>query len=213
MNNIQDSHTETPGKRATENLRRNNFNAFYFDTPAEATEYICKQIVPGMKVAFGGSMTIRMMGIREKAAALGAILIDHGAPGLTGEEKLETMRRELTSDLFISSSNAITTGGVLVNVDGYGNRVAAMIFGPRKVIIVAGINKIVENEQAAFDRLEQVAGPMNMKRLERGTPCTHDGICHDCHSVNRGCRAYTIIRRRPTLTPTDVLIVGEEMGM
>lgn len=213
MKDYKEWHTKELGRRVTENLRRNLFNASYFDTHAEAGEYICKLITPGMTVAFGGSMTVRMMGIREKAVALGAILIDHGNPELSSEQQLETMRQELTSDLFISSSNAITAGGALVNVDGYGNRVAAMIFGPRKVIIVAGINKVVENEQAAFDRIEQLAGPMNMKRLDRDTPCTRDGICHDCHSATRGCRAYTIIRRRPVHTPMDVLIVGEVMGM
>lgn len=213
MNNYQEWHSKMLGKRVTASLNRNLFNALYFDTKAEAADYICSQITPGLKVAFGGSMTVRMMGIRESAVSLGASLIDHGAAGLTDEEKLETMRQELTSDLFISSSNAITTDGTLVNVDGYGNRVAAMIFGPRKVIIVAGINKIVGSEQAAFERIEQQAAPMNMKRLDRNTPCTQDGICHDCHSVSRGCRAYTIIRRRPVHTPMDVLIVGEEMGM
>ncbi|MBK6963445.1 MAG: lactate utilization protein [Bacteroidales bacterium] len=158
-------------------------------------------------------MTVRQMGIRERAVSLGAILIDHGAPGLNEEERLEMMRRELTSDLFISSTNAVTSEGTLVNVDAYGNRVAAMMFGPRKVIIVAGFNKIVQNEKAAFDRLEQIAGPMNMKRLNRETPCTHDAVCHDCRTVSRGCRAYTILRRKPSYTPMDVLIVGEIMGM
>jgi len=213
MENYQDWHTKALGKRVIKNLNRNQFNASYFDNASDAAEYIYTQITPGMKVAFGGSMTVRMMKLREKAKSLGAILIDHGNPELTDEEKLETMRQELTSDLFISSSNAITIDGTLVNVDGYGNRVAAMIFGPKKVIIVAGINKIANSEKAAFERIEQLAGPQNMKRLDRETPCTEDGICHNCNSIARGCRAYTIIRRRPAYTPMDVLIIGEDMGM
>lgn len=213
MSDYQAWYSRTTGQKVVERLNRNFFNGLYFETATGAADYICRQISAGKQVAFGGSMTVRQMGIREKAISLGAILIDHGAPGLNDEEKLETMRRELTSDLFISSTNAITTEGTLVNVDGYGNRVAAMIFGPKKVIIVAGINKIVHSEKDAFERLKHVAGPMNMKRLNRETPCTHDAICHDCQSLDRGCRAYTILRKRPTHTPMDVLIVGEIMGM
>lgn len=213
MSEYQSWFSRTTGQKVVERLNRNFFNGMYFETAEEAAEYISRQISSGMQVAFGGSMTVRQMKIRERATALGAILIDHGAPGLNEEERLEVMRHELTSDLFISSTNAVTTEGTLVNVDGYGNRVAAMIFGPKKVIIVAGINKVVSDEKTAFKRLEQVAGPMNMKRLDRETPCTHDAICHDCSSVARGCRAYTILRRRPAFTPMDVLIVGEVMGM
>ncbi len=213
MNDYQSWFSRTTGQKVVGRLNRNFFNAIYFDTAEEAADTICRQISAGMKVAFGGSVTIRQMKIRERAAALGAIMIDHGAPGLSEEERLDVMRHELTSDLFISSTNAVTTEGTLVNVDGYGNRVAAMIFGPKKVIVVAGINKVVNDEEAAFARLEQLAGPMNMKRLDRETPCTHDAICHDCNSVARGCRAYTILRKRPAYTPMDVLIVGEVMGM
>jgi hypothetical protein len=213
MDEYQSWFSRTTGQKVVGHLNRNFFNAIYFDTAEEAADYICRQISTGMKVAFGGSMTVRQMKIRERAASLGAILIDHGAPGLNEEERLEVMRIELTSDLFISSTNAVTSEGTLVNVDAYGNRVAAMMFGPKKVIVVAGINKVVKNEKAAFKRLEQVAGPMNMKRLDRETPCTHDAICHDCNSIARGCRAYTILRKRPSYTPMDVLIVGEGMGM
>ncbi|MFH1120099.1 MAG: lactate utilization protein [Bacteroidota bacterium] len=213
MSEFQAWYCRTKGIKVVENLKRNFFNAVYFETSEAAADYICNQVSTGMQVAFGGSMTIRKMGIRERVVKLGAVLIDHGVPGLTEEERLQEMRRELTSDLFISSTNAVTTGGALINVDGYGNRVAAMIFGPKKVIIVAGINKVVSSETAAFERLEQTAGPMNMKRLDRETPCTHDAVCHDCSSVARGCRAYTILRKRPAYTPMDVIIVGESMGM
>ncbi|MHC1775115.1 MAG: lactate utilization protein [Lentimicrobium sp.] len=213
MSEYQAWFSKTTGQKVVERLNRNSFNGLYFDSAAEAADYISGQITAGMQVSFGGSMTVRQMGIRERAASLGAILIDHGAAGLSEKERLDVMRSELTSDLFISSTNAVTSDGTLVNVDAYGNRVAAMMFGPRKVIIVAGFNKIVKNEKAAFERLEQIAGPMNMKRLDRETPCTHDAVCHDCRTVARGCRAYTILRRRPAYTPMDVIIVGEIMGM
>ncbi|HOP13847.1 lactate utilization protein [Lentimicrobium sp.] len=213
MNEYQEWHHTTIADKVIGNLKRNQFEAIYFKTAVEASEYICNRIKPGMKVAFGGSMTIRALGIREKAIAMGATLIDHGKPGLTEAERLEEMRRELTADIFLSSTNALTLRGELINVDGYGNRVAAMIFGPGQVMVVAGINKLVRDEQAAFERLKSTAGPMNMKRLGRNTPCTSDGICHNCLSEERGCRAYTIIRKRPAHTPTTVIIVGENLGM
>ena len=213
MNEYQEWHHTTIADKVIGNLKRNQFEAIYFKTAVEASEYICNRIKPGMKVAFGGSMTIRALGIREKATAMGAALIDHGKPGLTEAERLEEMRRELTADIFLSSTNALTLRGELINVDGYGNRVAAMIFGPGQVMVVAGINKLVRDEQAAFERLKSTAGPMNMKRLGRNTPCTSDGICHNCSSEERGCRAYTIIRKQPAQTPTTVIIIGENLGM
>lgn len=213
MGDYQQWFNRTTAIKAVEKLKRNFFNAMYFDTPDEAVEYIGSQIQTGTTVAFGGSMTVRELGLREKAKALGAVLIDHSKPGLSEEEKLNEMRHELVSDVFISSTNAITLEGSLVNVDGHGNRVAAMIFGPRKVILVAGINKIVATEKAAFERLEHIAGPMNMKRLSRETPCTRDAVCHNCQVPARGCRAYTVLRKRPSFTPTDVIIIGQPLGM
>lgn len=213
MNEYQEWHHAIIADKVIGNLKRNQFEAIYFKTAIEASEYICNRIKPGMKVAFGGSMTIRALGIREKATAMGAALIDHGKPGLTEAERLEEMRRELTADIFLCSTNALTLKGELFNVDGYGNRVAAMIFGPGQVMVVTGVNKIVRDEQAAFERLKRTAGPMNMKRLGRNTPCTSDGICHNCSSEERGCRAYTIIRKQPAQTPTTVIIIGENLGM
>ncbi len=213
MSDYQSWHNRVIAEKVIRNLERNHFEAAYFETAEEASEHICGYIRKDMKIAFGGSMTIRALGIREKAASLGAVLIDHGRPGMSHEEKMEAMRSELTSDLFLSSTNALTMQGELVNADGYGNRVAAMIFGPKQVIVATGINKIVKDEAAAFERLKSTAGPMNMKRLNRNTPCTGDGICHNCRSDERGCRAYTILKRRPALTPFKVLIIGQNLGM
>jgi len=213
MKDYEEWHNEALAHKVVDRLRRNEFDAFYFGTSGEASSWIRQQLKPGITVGFGGSATIRAMGIREMASEAGILIADHGKPGLNFEEKMTEMRRELLSDIFISSANAITLNGEIVNVDGYGNRVAAMIFGPRQVIIVAGINKIVSSEAEAMERLKRKAGPMNMKRLERKTPCTGDGYCHDCDSPDRGCRAYTILRKRPALTPTTVILVGEPLGM
>lgn len=206
-------YKESIGLKAVENLRKNSFDAIYFSNAADASKYICSMINSDMSVAFGGSMTVRQLKINEYAKAIGAKVFDHNAPGLTSYEKLSVMRSELTADLFISSTNALTIDGCLVNADGYGNRVAAMIFGPQKVLIVAGTNKITANEEDAFNRIKFVAGPMNMKRLNRNTPCTSTGTCSNCSSEQRGCRAYTVLRKRPSLTPVEVVIIGENLGM
>lgn len=206
-------HSKVIGEKAVLKLKKHGFNAFFFSTKEEAIKHISAQFSPGLKVAFGGSLTARQLGLRELAKTSDCVIIDHGLPDLSENERLDIMRQELMSDLFISSSNAITLDGSIVNADGYGNRVAAMIFGPRKVIIVVGINKVVDNEEAALSRLKNTAAPMNMKRLNRDTPCAIDGICHDCNAEERGCRAYTILRRRPAHTPTQVIIIGEDLGM
>ncbi len=195
------------------NLKKNFFEAIFIKNKVEARDYILNQIYPGMKIAFGGSMTVRSMEIQSYSKDRGAIVLDHGIAGYSQSQKIEIMRKQLTSDIFISSTNAITKHGHLVNVDGNGNRVASMIFGPKKVIIVAGLNKIVHSEEEAFKRIEFVAAPLNMKRLSRRTPCAEDGICHDCTCIERGCRAYTILKKRPALTPTEIIIVGEMLGM
>ncbi|MGE5318360.1 MAG: lactate utilization protein [Chloroflexota bacterium] len=206
-------HRRVIAEKVVTELKNNFFDAVYFATAGEAAFHVSKMVTEGMRVAFGGSMTVRHLNIRELVTKAGGLIVDHNAPGLTDQQKFEAMRQQLTSDLFISSTNAITTDGHLINVDGNGNRVSAMIFGPRKVVIIAGINKIVHSEEEAFDRIKYVAAPMNMKRLERKTPCGADGVCHDCASADRGCRAYTVIKKRPALTPTEVIIVGEMLGM
>ncbi|HBA56184.1 MAG TPA: lactate utilization protein C, partial [Syntrophorhabdus aromaticivorans] len=115
-------------------------------------------------------------------------LLDHWKEGLAKEEMNAIRLQQLTCDLFLSSANAITEHGDIVNIDGFGNRVSAMIFGPKKVIIIAGYNKIVPDVPAALDRIKRVAAPMNAKRLNLSLPCAETGHCHDCTSEERICR-------------------------
>ena len=111
-----------------------------------------------------------------------------------------------------SGSNAVTLEGDIVNVDGAGNRVAALTFGPKKTVVVVGANKIVRDLDEAFERLETFASPMNNKRLDRPNPCVKSGHCEDCHGEARICRVYQILRRRPSLSDFTVIIVGEALG-
>lgn len=194
MNKIYNLHNETVGSKVVENLKKNDFSAIYFKTGEEASEFIMGNINKGDKVGFGGSMTVVKLGIQEKVASIGGIVLDHGDPTLSPDDKMATME------------------GELVNIDGVGNRIAAMTFGPKKVIIVAGVNKICKNEDSAFERLEQFASPMNNMRLKMPNPCTKTGICMDCKAPSRICRVYSVIKRRPARTDMTVVVIGEEFG-
>jgi hypothetical protein len=148
----------------------------------------------------------------ERLEAQGHTIFDHWKPGLAKEKVLEIRRAQATSDLFLASVNAITLNGELINIDGFGNRVNATIFGPGKVILVAGYNKLVEDVQEGIKRIKDVAAPINAKRLNIDVPCAKVGKCVDCNSPNRICRVVVIHERRPSMTDMLIILVGEELG-
>ncbi|HUW40838.1 MAG TPA: lactate utilization protein [Rectinemataceae bacterium] len=212
MGAVEQWHYETLGKAACEALKRNGFDARYAASSAEALAAIVSFVLPGMSVGFGGSMTLRALGAHEKVRELGAVVLDHNAPALDQARKLEILRAQLTCDLFLSGSNAVTLEGDIVNVDGNGNRVAALTFGPRKTVVVVGANKIVRDLDEALARIETYAAPMNNRRLDRPNPCIKAGTCQDCSGETRICRVYQILRRRPSLSDFTVIVVGENLG-
>ena len=199
-------------KRTTEKLRDHGFEALYTQTKPEAVKEIWKYIRPDTKVGVGGSLTIRDLGILEQLAAQGHILYDHWKPGLSKENILEVRKLQMTSNLFLGSVNAITMNGELVNINGAGNRVNSTVFGPQKVILVAGYNKIVEDIQEAIKRSKNVAAPLNARRLNVDVPCAKIGKCVDCNSPNRICRVMVIHERKPSFTDMLIILVGEELG-
>jgi len=209
---VKNWHKETIGKRVVDALIKNDFDAIYFQTTEEATKFIMKHVKSKSTVGFGGSMTIKNMGIQDKVKASGGIVIDHGAIGLTRDEVVATAKKEMLSDLYLCSSNAITMDGILVNVDGMGNRIAAMNFGPEKVIIVVSVDKVCADEAAAFERLQTIAAPMNNKRLACLNPCTTTGVCVDCQSKTRICRVYSVMRKKPMMTDITIVVVGSSCG-
>ncbi|HNP93197.1 MAG TPA: lactate utilization protein [Rectinema sp.] len=203
---------EARGLRTVSALQKNAFDALYVSTAAEATEKVLEFIYEGAKVGFGGSMTIKSMNIQERAEKKGAIILDHNKAGLGAEEKMQILRSQLTCDVFISSANAITMEGFIFNVDGNGNRVAALSFGPKKNVIVAGMNKVVANLDEAYERLRTYASPLNNIRLEKPNPCVTQGYCADCVLPTRICRIYQVLRRKPSLSDFTVILVGEDLG-
>jgi len=205
-------HNEMRGNRVVSELAQNGFTATYFADRASAAAHLLSLVPDGASVGFGGSMTIRAMGIAQKLAQKGCTLLDHSQEELTIEERNIIRRKQLLANVFLCSSNAVTMQGELVNVDGTGNRVAAMMFGPERVIIAVGTNKLVDTLEDAHARIQNVAAPINNKRLDRPNPCVQTGKCTNCRSKTRICNMTAIIRRRPPFTDIHVLVIGEELG-
>ena len=194
-------------------LRRRGFAAECFATGAAAAARVSELAADAKSVGFGGSMTLAALGLAETLAAAGKEIWRHGDPKWRPEEKMDVMRRELTCDLFLTSANALTADGRLVNIDGNGNRVAASIFGPKRVVFVVGRNKIVDGGiDAAIDRIKREACPPNCRRLNKKTPCAATGVCADCSSPDRICSVTVVMDRRPSRTDVQVLLVDEDLG-
>jgi hypothetical protein len=200
-------------RKAVASLGRNGFTALYCATPQAAAEYIIAGAADSVTVGFGGSMSVVSLGVEQALREEGKEILNHSSPGLSSDEKLVILRRQLTCDLFLSGCNALTLNGELVNIDATGNRVGAMLFGPQKVIVVAGRNKLVDGTpQDAIERVKAWATPPNAKRLNYNTPCSSTGFCSNCNSPDRLCRVTTIIDRKPRLTDLHVLVVNAELG-
>lgn len=205
-------HNEVTGEKVVAALERNNFTAYYAACKGVAIAHILEQIDTDATIGIGGSMTTVALGLDSRLKEQGHTIYNHNIAGLSKEESLAVRHKELLADIFITSTNAVTLDGQLVNTDGAGNRVAAMIFGPKKVIVIAGINKIVADVSAAKRRIEQIAAPVNAKRLHKNTPCTVSGSCADCSSPERICAVTTILHKKPIATAIHVVIIGEELG-
>lgn len=212
MNDLKNWHNTTIGERVVKELQKNNFEALYCGKKEEALQYILQNIPKDAKIGVGGSSTLREIGLLSILQEKGFVLYDHNKEGLNLEEKTAQRYKQLTSDVFLSSTNAITLKGELVNRDGIGNRVTAMTFGPKKVIVVAGINKVVKNLEEADQRIKMHAAPLNTKRHETPNPCLKTGQCSDCQSPSRICNITTIIHKCPPLTKIHVVLIGESLG-
>ena len=212
MNEFKSWSNDTLGAKTVQALEKNYFASSYAKTKQEAVEQILALIPEGATIGVGGSWTVGQLGVLAELEKRGHVIYNHGKPGLSPEEALAARRAQLTCDVFLCGTNALTLDGKLVNVDGIGNRVASMMFGPKQVIVAAGVNKIVRNVEEAEKRIELLAAPINNKRLNRPNPCTTTGMCMDCQLPTRICNITTIIRKRPTLTPMNVIVIGEELG-
>lgn len=192
-------------------LEKNNMKGYLVDTADEAKEIIKELIKDDKMILSGGSMTLRDTGIQEwlNENYKGIYLDRDNVPA---SEVGVLMRKAFTADTYFTSTNAVTEFGELYNVDGNGNRVAAMIFGPKQVIVVAGLNKIVTDLHAAVDRLETIASPANCIRLNKKTPCAMTGRCGHCNSSDRICNDYVIMAHQRDKDRIKVILIAEEIG-
>lgn len=195
------------------NLNKRRMAASYYPDVPQAREAVLAMIPPGSTVSRTGSMSLVEMGLwAELAKNPDVKVIDPYAPNLAPETAAELRRQGLLADIMITSSNALTLDGKIVNLDGFGNRVAAMCFGPTKVILVIGMNKVVPDLDSALARVKHVAAPINAIRLSRATPCVETGLCTDCKSPERICYMWSIIEGHLVENRIHVVLVGEDLG-
>lgn len=199
------------GLKVVEALKKRHFDAYYCQTAKEAVAQVLDLIPEGDVVAWGGSMTMQETGILDAVKERYEV-IDRAAAA-DREEATAMMRRALTCDTFLMSSNAVTEDGQLLNIDGTGNRCAALIFGPKSVIVVAGMNKVVKTVADAESRARNIAAPMNAQRFGISTPCSSTGACADCISPDCICANMVRTRISKPAGKIKVVLVGEDYGM
>lgn len=205
-------HGREMARKVIEGLTARGMKGLYYESKNEATEAVLGMIPEGATVGFGGSVTLHSLGIYNKLLAGPYQVLNRQDPSLTKDARIEVERRALTADYFVSGTNAITLDGRLVNIDGHGNRVAALLFGPKKVIIVCGVNKIVQTLEEAIQRVRQVACPLNAVRLGVKAQCVSNGSCSDCQGAQRLCRLVTVIEGQDDPERITVVLVGECLG-
>ena len=199
-------------KDAVKALLQRGFDAEYFATIDSACDSVMQRIPENATVGIGGSVTIRELGIIDKLEARGNQVIHHWKKDIAKESDREIRKKEGLATYYLSSANAITKDGDVINIDGIGNRVAHMIYGPDNVIIIAGYNKIVTDIDEGILRSKEVAAVINANRIGAKTPCATTGKCIDCDAPGRICRVTTIIQYRPWQTNISVLLVNENLG-
>ncbi len=209
--NAKQAMYDNLGPAVADALRKRHFEAQYCATAQEAKEAALALIEPDKTVSWGGSVTVDDLGIKEVLREKGQPMLDR-TDAKTSQEADAIMKKALTSDVFLMSSNAISQDGCLVNLDGRGNRVAALIYGPDKVIVVAGMNKVVPTVEEAVSRTRNLAAPMNAQRFGK-TVCCQTGRCMNCKSQDSICANLVITRINRTPGRIHVILVGEDLGM
>jgi L-lactate utilization protein LutB len=198
-------------------LEDNNFEVYIAATPSDAKDLVINLIMPSLlpkTVSWGGSMTLNQAGICDALLQKSGItVLNPYAPNLSKEEMYEIRRQALLVDLYLTGSNAVTEDGQLVNLDGIGNRVTALNFGPKNVVVVAGRNKIVPGLEEAMLRIKNYAAPANAMRLDKKTPCQSSSMCQDCSSTDRICNVWTITEKSFPKSRIKVILVNQDMGM
>ena len=207
-------------EKVLENLKKNNMDVYYLETKEEVVPMVEKLMAEGSTVSVGGAMTLQETGVMDLLRSGKYNFLDRVRPGITPEEVKQVYRDTFSADTYLCSANAITEQGELVNVDGNANRIAALLYGPDQVIVVAGVNKIVPDVESGFKRIKEIAAPLNTKRLNCATYCYEKGVCMGleggmtagCGSAQRICRNYLVCGPQRTPGRIKVLLVNEKLG-
>jgi len=203
---------ELKGPKVVDALKKRGFEAYYVSDKAAAVQKILELIPKEHSISWGGCMTMDQLELKDKLASKGYTLIDRDT-AKTPEEREAIMHQALNCGSFIMSSNAITEDGQLFNIDGKGNRVAALCYGPQNVIVIAGMNKVVQNMDAAYSRVRGFAAPANAQRFDLDTPCKKIGECADCLSGSTICAQFVTTRFCKPAGRIKVVLIGEELGI
>ncbi len=186
--------------------------AHYCATAADAIDKVMELIADGSSVTWGGSMTVRDMGLPQALRERGTLQVLDRDLVEGAEEKQQMYLRAFTADVYLTSANALSEDGVIVNIDGNGNRVAAITWGPKKVIFIIGLNKVAPTVEDAVARARGTASPINAQRFDIDTPCRIDGVCHNCNSPESICSYIHLLRNSRGGNRHIVVLVGEPLG-
>ena len=207
----QKQRNELLAQTIIKNLKRRHIEGFYCATAEEAVKKVSDLIADGSSVTWGGTMTVRDLGIPQYLKDRGTLEVLDRDLAETPEEKQSVYLKAFSADVYLSSANAISEDGVIVNIDGNGNRVAAITWGPKKVIFIIGMNKVAQTVEAALARARSTAAPINSARFDIKTPCQIDGVCHNCNSPESICNYVHFLRNSPRGKHV-VVLVGEDFG-
>lgn len=210
--NPKEIYYETTANTIIHNLKKRQMEGYYCKTSKEAVELACSFLTPDSTVSFGGSMTLAETGLLSLLRERDDIHLLDRSTAQVPEEVQEIYAKTFTADTYFMSTNAITLEGELVNIDGNGNRVAALIWGPKQVIILAGMNKVSSTLEDAYRRVKDIAAPPNCIRLNKKTPCASTGSCGNCYSPDCICSQTVITRRSGTPGRIKVILIGEALG-
>jgi L-lactate utilization protein LutB len=212
MNVFQKQYYEKRAAQLVKNLCKRHFGAYYCETAREALEKALELIPENALVGWGGATSAEQIGLLNALRGEKYRAIDRDT-AKSPEERTEMMRQCLHTDWFITGANALSLDGEMVNIDGTGNRVAAIVYGPKSVIVIAGMNKVADTLEDAITRARTVAAPMNQQRFQRKVPCTATGSCADCKSEECICNQILITRNCRPAGRIKFIIVGEELGL
>lgn len=210
--NPKQTFYDTQAKTIIQNLEKRRMKGYYCPTKEDAVKTAMSLTAPDTTVSFGGSMSLFESGIMDALKIRTDINLIDRSQAKTPEDIKKAYRDSFSADTYFMSTNAITLDGHLVNIDGNGNRVAALIYGPDQVIVAAGMNKVCSTVEDAIRRVHNIASPPNCIRLNKKTPCAVTGICGDCLGDDCICSQTVITRRSGVIGRIKILLIGEELG-